>query len=596
MTATERRWLGEALRRRAGQWRTRVGFGLLIAGAFWPMVGAPFALVWASAYILIQAAERFLTSVWSASPRLRRGLTPLALALVLAGNLSFAGFALRQAMTQDPLGLICAAILASGALINGAIATGGSRAVSLAALVPHLGVLLSLPLFLGRNYGSPWAAMQLLAAGMLLVAATVTAVRGLSANMARQRAAEAAAVAARRQAEAASRAKSAFIANMSHEIRTPLNGVIGLARVLAGSDLPPREREQSQLLLESGEALRVLLNDMLDLSKIEAGRFVLEPRPFHLRALLDSLVRLFEPAATTKGLELQLSAAPDLADAYIGDETRIRQVLANLISNAVKFSDQGRILVEARPDPRGLWLAVSDMGAGVAEDQMDRLFQKFVQLDESPTRRHGGAGLGLSICADLVGLMGGDIHAERLVAGGMKFVAILPLQEQPRLAAEPVIEPAAEPSDVKGQSGEGRTAPLQILAAEDHPINRKVLQLLLEPTGVDCHFVENGRDAVEAWRARAWDVILMDIQMPLMDGIAAARAIRAEEAFLGRRPTPIIALTANALQHQREEYAAAGMDDFIGKPVQPETLFAALERATRNASHPADPEASAVRD
>lgn len=595
MTATERRWLGQALRRRAGQWRTRVGFGLLIAGAFWPMVGAPFALAWAIVYILIQAAERFLTSLWNASPRLRRSLTPVALALVLAGNLAFAGFALRQAMTQDLLGLICAAILASGALINGAIATGGSRAVTLAALLPHLGVLLSLPLFLDRNYGSPWAAMQLLAAGMLLVAATVTAVRGLSATMDRQRAAEASAVAARRQAEAASRAKSAFIANMSHEIRTPLNGVIGLARVLAGSDLPPREREQSQLLLESGEALRVLLNDMLDLSKIEAGRFVLEPRPFRLRALLDSLVRLFEPAATTKGLELKLSTAPELADAYIGDETRIRQVLANLISNAVKFTDQGGILVEARPDPGGLWLAVSDTGGGVAEDQMDRLFQKFVQLDESPTRRHGGAGLGLSLCADLVALMGGDIQAERLATGGMRFVATLPLLEaQDPPVAETLIEPAAEP-DVGGLPGESGTAPLQILAAEDHPINRTVLQLLLEPTGVECHFVEDGRQAVEAWRQRAWDVILMDIQMPVMDGIAAARAIRAEEAFLGRRPTPIIALTANALQHQREEYAAAGMDDFIGKPVQPEALFAALERATRKAPDRVGPEAPAAR-
>ncbi len=404
-------------------------------------------------------------------------------------------------------------------------------------------------------------------AGMLLAAATVAAVRGLSRTMARQRAAEAAAVAARRQAEAASRAKSAFIANMSHEIRTPLNGVLGLARALAGANLPPREREQSLLLLESGEALRVLLNDMLDLSKIEAGHFVLDRRPLVLHDLLDSLVRLFQPAAAAKGLELRLTAAPELAEVYVGDETRVRQVMANLISNAVKFTDHGRILVEACADPQGLRLAVSDTGPGVAADQMALLFQKFVQLDESPTRRHGGAGLGLSLCADLVALMKGDIRAERLPDAGMRFDVVLPLPERrntPR--PQPEAEPALPAAAFSEASPGDPPAALQILAAEDHPINRKVLELLLEPADVECHFVENGQEAVEAWRQRDWDLVLMDIQMPVMDGLAATRAIRAEEAFLGRKRTPILALTANALQHQQEEYAAAGMDDFVGKP------------------------------
>lgn len=582
MTPMERRWIGEALRRRAEQWRTRIGFGLLIALVFWPMTGPLFALAWTGTYLLVQAGERFLTALWSASPRLRRRLTYPGLALVLAGNLVFASFALRQAMTQDTLGLVCAAVLASGALINGAMTTGGSRAVTLAALAPHIGLLLSLPVFLYLSYDSPLPAVQLLVAGMLLAAATVAAVRGLSRTMARQRAAEAAAVSARRQAEAASRAKSAFIANMSHEIRTPLNGVLGLARALAGADLPPREREQSLLLLESGEALRVLLNDMLDLSKIEAGHFVLDSRPFALRDLLDRLVRLFEPVAAAKGLELRLAAAPDLAEVYVGDETRVRQIMANLISNAVKFTDHGRILVEARPAPQGLRLAVSDTGPGVAADQMALLFQKFVQLDESPTRRHGGAGLGLSLCADLVALMKGDIRAERLPDAGMRFEVVLPLPERrntsrPQQEAEPAL-PAAAVSEV---SPCDPPAALQILAAEDHPINRKVLELLLEPADVECHFVENGQEAVEARRQRDWDLILMDIQMPVMDGIAATRAIRAEEAFLGRKRTPILALTANALQHQQEEYAAAGMDDFIGKPVQPETLYAAIERVVQ---------------
>ena len=227
-----------------------------------------------------------------------------------------------------------------------------------------------------------------------------------------------------------------------------------------------------------------------------------------------------------------------------------------------------------------LLLGVPDTGPGVAEDQMDRLFQKFVQIDDSSTRRHGGAGLGLSLCADLAVLMKGDIRAERLPDGGMRFVVVLPLPAQTDIHRPP---PSAEDAGFGEEAGPSHHsgASLQILAAEDHPINRKVLELLLEPTDVDCHFVENGQEAVEVWRQRDWDLILMDIQMPVMDGIAATRAIRAEEAFLGRRRTPIIALTANALQHQQEEYVAAGMDDFIGKPVQPDTLYAAIERAAR---------------
>ena len=590
MTPKKRRRIGEALRQRAGQWRTRIGFSLLIALAFWPMVGLHFALIWTIAYVLIQAGERFVTAVWTASPRLRGRLAPIGVSLVLSSNLLFAVFALRQAMTLETQGLVCAALLLSGALINGVMVTAGSRAITVAALGPHLCALAAFPVLMRIRYDQPLPALQLLVAGLLLAAATVAAVRGLSATLARRRTAEATAVAARRQAEAASRAKSDFIANMSHEIRTPLNGVIGMARALSRADLPPREKEQSLLLVDSGEALRVLLNDMLDLSKIEAGKLTIDPRPFALRPMLEGVTRLFEPAASAKELTIGLDIAPGLAGTWIGDEARIRQVLSNLVSNAVKFTSTGGLVVSAATSDGstapgsvpGLRLAVADTGPGMDPAQMDRLFQKFVQLDESSTRRHGGTGLGLALCADLTSLMEGEIQARRAPGGGMEFVVLLPLETaQTELAETPPPETAAPDVD------DG--APLWVLAAEDHPTNRKVLELLLEPTGVHCRFVENGQEAVEAWREQDWDVILMDVQMPVMDGLAATRAIRSEEAFGGRRRTPIIALTANALQHQQDEYAAAGMDDFVGKPIQPDRLYAALTRAAQGSELSAGP-------
>ncbi|MBD3832541.1 MAG: response regulator [Brevundimonas sp.] len=543
------------------------------------MVGLRFALTWTVAYVLVQAGERFVTAVWTASPRLRRRLAPIGVSLVLSSNLLFAVFALRQAMTLETQGLVCAALLLSGALINGLMVTAGSRTITAVTLGPHLCALAALPVFMRIRYDQPLPALQLLVAGLLLAAATVAAVRGLSAALAQRRTAEATAVAARRLAEAASRAKSDFIANMSHEIRTPLNGVIGMARALSQADLPPREKEQSLLLVDSGEALRVLLNDMLDLSKIEAGKLTIDARPFALRPMLEGVTRLFEPAAAAKGLTIGLEIAPGLARTWIGDEARIRQILSNLVSNAVKFTSTGGLVVSAAPAGgssgsaalAGLRLAVVDTGPGIDPAQMDRLFQKFVQLDESSTRRHGGTGLGLALCADLTSLMEGEIQVRRAPSGGMEFLVLLPLKTgHADLAETPPHEPAAR--DLEG-------APLWVLAAEDHPTNRKVLELLLEPTGVHCRFVENGQEAVEAWREQNWDVILMDVQMPVMDGLAATRAIRSEEAFGGRRRTPIIALTANALQHQQEEYAAAGMDDFVGKPIQPDRLYAALSRA-----------------
>jgi signal transduction histidine kinase/ActR/RegA family two-component response regulator len=382
-------------------------------------------------------------------------------------------------------------------------------------------------------------------------------------------------VLARDAAEAANVQKSQFLANMSHEIRTPLNGVLAMAQIMALGDLEQEQRERLDVIRTSGEALLTILNDILDVSKIEAGKLELEVAEFDLERLVKATAGGFRAVADGKGLALAVDVDPGAADGLrVGDAARVRQILSNLVSNALKFTSRGRvsILVEATGDQGadGVRLTVADTGIGMAEDKLPLLFQKFTQLDASTTRRFGGTGLGLAICRELTEKMGGTIRADSVEGQGSVFVVELPL---PR-AESPV---ALEEDEDALPEDQGRL--LRVLAAEDNVTNQKVLATILEMFGVDLQIVENGRLAVEAWNATDPDIILMDIQMPEMDGIAAARAIRKAEASAGRARTPIIALSANAMSHQVEEYLAAGMDGHVAKPIELTKLHAALEWA-----------------
>jgi len=378
----------------------------------------------------------------------------------------------------------------------------------------------------------------------------------------RHRAAEAL-KAAVTEAEAANNAKSQFLANISHEIRTPLNGVLGMAQAMVREPLSEEQRARLDVIRQSGEALLGILNDVLDLSKIEAGKFELEAIDFDLAEVLAGVHATFVAVAEQKGLSLEADIG-DAGGVYRGDPARLRQVLANLVSNALKFTETGGARITAQRVGAGLRLTVQDTGIGMPPEVVGKLFGKFVQADASTTRRYGGTGLGLAICRELVERMGGAVVASSELGRGSKLTLTVPLLRVG--AARGRHAPAAD-------TATSSVVALRVLAAEDNAVNRLVLQTLMGQFGVEVVIVENGALAVEAWAREAFDLILMDVQMPVMDGPTASRLIRARERAEGRRRTPIIALTANALNHQRDDYIDAGMDEVVPKPLELEVLI-----------------------
>jgi len=398
---------------------------------------------------------------------------------------------------------------------------------------------------------------------------------GALQNITARKQAEAALLTAKEEAEAANRAKSTFLATMSHEIRTPLNGVLGMAQVIAADVLTPQQRERIDVVRQSGEALLSVLNDVLDISKIEAGKVELESVDFDLGALAGGLDANFGSLAGGKGVTLTFEVdAP--AGLYRGDPTRLRQILNNLISNALKFTDAGDVRVAITHSEGWLTVVVSDSGIGMTAHSLQSLFDPFHQADSSTTRRFGGTGLGLAICRELTELMGGSIEVDSAPARGSTFTVAIPLAWTGAASAD-----MAEAEE--GHAGYPWMGRVRILAAEDNAVNRLVLKTLLQQAGAEPVMVGNGAEAVEAWKAEAWDAILMDVQMPVMDGPTATVAIRRLEAETGRPRTPIIGLTANAMSHQIAEYLMNGMDWVETKPIDIRKLFDALAAAVDGA-------------
>ncbi|HEX2560492.1 ATP-binding protein [Phenylobacterium sp.] len=530
----------------------RVVSNLSIALAFGPISGWAVCAIWSVAYIALQLFERSLKRVTSVDA---------VLGLLAVNSAVFGVFALWGPLTDGPWGVAGGMALLAGALLNTAMSNRRSGAAFAAATTPF-GVYLAIMPLVALHVGAEPRHLSMLAlAGGLILLMTVLIWRASAKALTAESQ-------ARELAEAAHAAKSAYVAAVSHELRTPISAILAGAK--AGEAVGGRD---NQLILDAARMMRALLDDLLDHAKLEAGRMNVEVIAFDLRRLVLDTVRFWRPEAGARGLRLTLDGAHALPRWVDGDPIRIRQVLNNLFSNAMKFTDEGsvglRIVCAEADGGLRLELTVTDTGAGMTAEQVERLFSPFSQAETSIARTHGGTGLGLAISRELARLMGGDVTVTSTPGQGSSFRFDLQVQPAAPLALE---QAPAEPA----------SAGLRILVADDHDVNRRAFSLLLTPIAAEIVCVADGQEAVEAAARQTFDLVLLDLNMPRMDGLEAARRLRAEHGA----GLKLIALTGATSDKDVQACRDAGMDGFVAKPVEAQALIAAIVEAFDEAEIP----------
>lgn len=571
----ERRQAVHALASRRANTSLRLVAAVVIALILDVFIHLRWVWLWATIYAALQFVElsgdRWARRRSERVQALWRRLTLTALPFLTStvfGFLSVPLFA-SQARFAPTLG----GMLLAGALLNVVVINGSRRSAIISAATPYVLYLLAVPMVArAANPGSPLA--NALWFGALLLIATVTiAAHTLHTALKAEAKAKDEAERRRHEAEEAVAAKSAFVAMISHELRTPISAIMAGAARLHGEATDSSAKVQAQLIADAGGLMRGLLNDLLDFSRLEAGRMSVEKEPFNLRQTIADTVRLWRPEATRKGLRLRVRGAAALPRWVAGDAMRLRQVLNNLLSNALKFTTRGEITVSPRAEIEGslvlLSIEVSDTGPGIPEASLARLFTPFEQLGDAIARHHGGSGLGLVISRELARLMGGDLSASSASGQGARFTLTAKLD----IADAPANTSATPP--IVG---------LRVLVVDDHLVNRRALELVLEPLGVRATLAESAEQALELLRSEVFDVVLMDVYMPGMDGREATRILRATSG--PNQNAPVIAVTASANPRDWEACVEAGMTDHVSKPIDPFELYAALARAPAIASEP----------
>ena len=538
--------------------------GVLNAALIGALLGPRASMIWALALALAEVWTWFATSAHEGDkpPSALRRLSYLGSALAV--NFVWVGLAFTYWRSGIP-GAEFLAFLTWSALVANAISHAFRSPLAVLVFGAPSAVALLVATILFPAFQGPTQLAAALGAVVFVGYAAMSAERSVLA--AREL------VAARRELEAqtlaanaANQAKSAFLAMMSHELRTPMNGVLGMAHALERTKLSPRQADHVATLLRSGSGLMTILNDILDLAKIEAGRFDVENRPFDLPYAVNRSVELWAPAALEKGLVLTCEISPQVHSWVSGDDARLRQVLQNLLSNALKFTSQGEVRLTVEPTGRGDEIAftVADTGPGIEPATQARLFQGFTQADTSIARRFGGTGLGLAISRNLARLMGGEITLNSQLGEGSSFRLVLPL---PEATFQPELSPSTPAL--------AREALVRALVVDDNRTNQEVARALLEALGLTVETAASGQEGLTALATGGFDVVFMDIHMPGMSGIEALAAIRAS----GQETLPVVALTADAMTGERERLLALGFNDYLSKPIEPAALVRALGMA-----------------